>query len=82
LTAATKRFTGARPVRFERGAGWVECLPHMAQRWQAVLAGRVLHAAPYAKCKQAAMQLVTANALRHKPVPRNYKLGKRMEKKA
>ena len=74
-----KRFTGARPVRFERGQGWVVCEPHKAQRWQPVLADRVLCPAPYKRNKQAALELVTANVARHTPLPRAYKLGKRME---
>lgn len=77
-----QRYTGARPVRFERGQGWIECSPHRAQRWQAVLADRVLHPAPYARNKQAAMALVSANVARHRPLPRNYKFGKRMEPRA
>lgn len=77
-----QRFTGARPVRFVRGQGWVECEPHQAQRWQPVLADRVLSKAPFSANKQAALGLVTANVLRHRPLCRNYKLGKRMEKRA
>jgi hypothetical protein len=76
-----KRFTGARPVRFERGQGWIECEPHKAQRWQAVLSDRVLHKAPFARNKQAALALLSANVARHAPLPRNYKLGRQMEKK-
>lgn len=75
-----KRFTGARPVRFERGCGWIECEPHRAQRWQPVLADRVLNKAPYSANKQAALGLVSANVLRHAPLPRNYKFGRRMLK--
>lgn len=76
------KFTGARPVRFERGRGWVECLPHQAQRWQPVLADRVLSPAPYSRDKKAALSLVSANVLRHAPLPRSYRLGKPMEKRA
>lgn len=72
------KFTGARPVRYERGRGWVECESHKAQRWQAVLADRVLGSAPYAANKRAALQLATANALRHQKPKRNYQLGKRL----
>ncbi len=75
-----RKFTGARPVRFDRG--WVECEPHRAQRWQAVLAGRVLHPAPYSRSKPDAIRLIEANILRHTPLPRNYKLGKRMGERA
>jgi hypothetical protein len=61
--------------------GWIECEPHRAQRWQAVLADRILNKAPYARNKQAAMQLLSANVARHAPLPRNYKLGKQMDKR-
>lgn len=71
-----RKFTGPRPVRFERGCGWIECEPHRAQRWQPVLADRVLMPAPYARSKHHAMQMIEANLLRHKPLCRNYKLGK------
>jgi hypothetical protein len=73
-----KKFTGARPVRFDRG--WQECEPHRAQRWQPVLADRVLAPAPYMRSKADAIRLIEANILRHTPLPRNYKFGKRMEK--
>jgi hypothetical protein len=75
-----RKFTGARPVRFERGLGWVECEAHRAQRWQPILADRILEPAPYCCSKANAIALVTANVLRHAPLPRNYKFGKRMEK--
>lgn len=75
---ARQKLTGAQPVRFQPGAGWVPCEPHRAQRWQAVLADRVLSPAPYSRCKQAALELLKANVLRHAPLPRDYKLGKRM----
>jgi hypothetical protein len=76
-----RKFTGPRPVRFERGRGWIECLPHMAQRWQAILTDRQLMPPPYARSKRHAMQMIEANLLRHAPQPRNYKLGKQMEKR-
>lgn len=72
-----RKFTGARPVRFDHG--WIECEPHRAQRWQPVLADRILSPAPYSRNRREAMQLVTTNVLRHAPLPRNYKFGKRME---
>jgi hypothetical protein len=71
-----RKFTGARPVRFDRG--WVECEPHRAQRWQPVLADRVLNAAPFSRSRHDAILLIEANVLRHRPLVRNYKLGKRM----
>jgi hypothetical protein len=76
-----RKFTGARPVRFERGQGWVPCEDHKAQRWQAVLADRVLNKAPYARDKRSAMALLSANVARHAPLPRNYKLGKQLDKR-
>jgi hypothetical protein len=76
-----RKFTGARPVRFQRGEGWIECEPHRAQRWQPVLADRVLMPAPYCGSKHHAMDLLTANIARHKPLPRNYRFGKRMQPK-
>jgi hypothetical protein len=75
-----RKFTGARPVRFERGSGWVECNAHMAQRWQPVLADRLLSSAPYCRTKADAIRLIEANVLRHRPLVRNYRLGKRMDK--
>lgn len=76
------KFTGARPVRFQLGYGWVECEPHRAQRWQPVLADRILSSAPYSRNKHSAILLIEANILRHAPLPRNYKFGKRMEKQS
>lgn len=78
----TMSFTGARPVRFERGLGWIECEPHRAQRWQSVLADRVLTKAPYHSNKHAALDHLAANVARHAPLPRNYKFGKRMPKQS
>lgn len=75
------KFTGARPVRFERESGWIECEPHKAQRWQPVLADRVLMPAPYARNKSHALDMISANIARHSPLPRDYKLGKQMGKK-
>jgi hypothetical protein len=74
-----RKFTGARPVRFIARQGWVECPPHMAQRWQPVLANRVLSTPPYSRSKRDAIRLIEANILRHAPLPRNYQFGKRME---
>lgn len=76
-----QKFTGAEPVRFERGQGWVVCEEHRAQRWRPVLADRVLCPAPYKRSKRDAIELLTANVARHRPLPRNYKLGKPMGKK-
>lgn len=76
-----KKFTGPRPVRFERGQGWVVCEEHRAQRWQPVLADRVLAPAPYMRSKADAFRLIEANILRHTPLPRNYQFGKQMEKR-
>lgn len=75
-----QQFTGARPVRFERGMGWIECEPHKAQRWQPVYRDRVLTPAPYKRSKAAALELISANIARHAPLPRNYRLGARMER--
>jgi hypothetical protein len=76
-----RKFTGARPVRFLAGQGWVGCLDHQAQRWQAVLADRVLNLPPYSQGKRQALALLSANVARHAPLPRNYKLGKEMGKR-
>lgn len=82
MVSSAKRFTGARPVRFQRGDGWIECLPHQAQRWQPVLADRVLQPAPYSRNKSSALNLVAACVARHRPLPRSYKLGRQMEKRS
>lgn len=76
-----KLLTGARPVRFQPGKGWIECEPHRAQRWQSVLGNRVLTPAPYHQTKAKAMEHLTANVARHRPLCRAYKLGKPMGKR-
>lgn len=73
-----KQFTGARPVRYLRGSGWVQCEWHQAQRWQPVLADRVLGTAPWNRSKQDAIRLIEANILSKAPLPRQYEFGKRM----
>jgi hypothetical protein len=78
---SNRKFTGARPVRFESGKGWIECEPYRAQRWQAVLFDRVLTSAPYCRSKRFAEDLVATNVLRHRPLPRQYSLGKPMGKR-
>lgn len=76
----TKPFTGVQPmVRTTRG--FVACEPHHADVWMPILNGRPIvvrgKALNYPKKKQAIEALGTA-LLRRQPLPRAYKLGKRM----
>jgi hypothetical protein len=79
---SNNKFTGARPVRFAHGQGWVACLDHQAQRWQPVLADRVLCQPPYKATRKAALDLIRANLLNRQPYGHNYKLGKRMPERS
>ena len=73
-------FTGIQPIRYERKQGWVPCEEHRAQRFVALLHGRRVGNPAGYPTKRKAMEALTANAARHRPLERNYKLGSRMPK--